>query len=143
MILIDYMAQVNLTKRALALTTGLQKVDSGIIDSYQGGKKVITVLCIIGFKNLDFIALRARLLIEVSRAANGLTIIIIFIRIEKNEKKRKRYIYSLLKHIIHIKSGVTTYQKTLSELTLIPYNPNAINIYWDFGTRSLAYKWIL
>lgn len=104
------MAQVNLTKRALALTTGLQKVDSGIIDGYQGGKKVITALCIIGFKKLDFIPLSAHLLFEVSRAANGLTNIINFIRIETDEKKRKRYIYSLLKHMIHIKSGVTTYQ---------------------------------
>ena len=51
MILTGYMAQANLTKRALALTTGLQEVDSGIIDGYQGGEKAITVLCMVESEN--------------------------------------------------------------------------------------------
>ena len=92
MILIGYMAQANLIKRALTLTTGLQKVNSEIIDGYQEGEKVITVLCIIEFEKLDFMVLSARLLTEVSRVVDGLIIITNSTRIEIGENKRKRYI---------------------------------------------------
>ena len=51
-ILTGYMAQANLIKRALALTTGLQEVDSGTIDGYQGGEKAITVLCMVGSEQI-------------------------------------------------------------------------------------------
>lgn len=53
----------------------LQEVDSGTIDGYQGGERAIPVLCIVGSDKLGFMALSARLLTGVSRAADGLAVI--------------------------------------------------------------------
>ena len=118
-ILTGYMALANLTKRALALTTGLQEVDSGTIDGYQGGEKAITVLCMVGSEKLGFMAVSARLLTGVSRAAVGLAIITNSTGIETGENKRKRHVYGLLKHKIYVAS----YLETCEALSLDPGDP--------------------
>jgi len=69
LILAGYLAQVNLTRRALALTTGLEDVDTGTIDGYQGEEKSVVILCIVGSEKLG------RLLTGVSRAGDALAII--------------------------------------------------------------------
>lgn len=75
MILAGYIAQANLTKRALTLIPELHDIDSKTIDDYQGKEKSITILYIIGSQKLGFIAISSRLPTEVSRAANSLAII--------------------------------------------------------------------
>lgn len=75
MILAGYIAQANLTKRALALTLELHDIDSETIDGYQDKEKSITILYMVGSQNLGFMALSSRLLTGVSRAADGLAII--------------------------------------------------------------------
>ena len=134
-ILTGYMAQANLTKRALALTTGLQEVDSGTIDGYQGGEKAITVLCMVGSEKLGFMALSARLLTAVSRAADGLAIITNSTGIETGENKRKRHVYGLLKHKIYVKGGFATYQDGLPELDLTMYDSD---VSWDDADETNA-----
>ena len=51
-ILAGYVAQVQLTKRNLAVTAGLQNVECGTIDGYQGEEKSIAILNIVGSEKL-------------------------------------------------------------------------------------------
>lgn len=135
MILTDYMTLANLTKRALALTTGLQEVNSEIVDGYQEGEKAITMLCMAESEKLGFMALSARLFTGVSRAADGLTIITNFTGIETGENKRKRHVYGLLKHKIYVKGGFATYQDGLPELDLTMYDSD---VSWDDADETNA-----
>ena len=88
-------------------------MDSGTIDGYQGGERAITVLCIVGSDKLGFMALSARLLTGVSRAADGLAVITNCTGIETGEK-----VYDLLKHKIAAKGGFAAYQDDLPPLKL-------------------------
>ncbi len=53
--LAGYVAQVSLTKRALALSLELRGVDAGTIDAYQDEEKSVVVLCMVGSQSLGFL----------------------------------------------------------------------------------------
>lgn len=117
LILAGYIAQVNLTKRALALRSELHGVDAGTIDGYLGEEKSVVILCIVGSTKLGFMSFNPRLLTGVSRAGDALAIITnrhsgILI----SEHKRKRYSYDHLYHLIVEQGGYAQYDAELPAL---------------------------
>ena len=117
-ILAGYVAQVQLIKRNLAVTAGLQNVECGTIDGYQGEEKSIAILNIVGSEKLGFISSPPRLLPGVSRAADALVIITNSDRLETSPQKRKIHLYQHLRRSIG-KKGYAYYPDKLPDLNVL------------------------
>ena len=74
-VLAGYLAHVTLTQRAVALTPGLEDVDTSTIDAYKGEEKLVVILCMMGSQKLGFMSDSARLLTGVFRVGDALAII--------------------------------------------------------------------
>ena len=115
------MAQVQLTKRNLAVTAGLHNVECGTIDGYQGEEKSIAILNIVGSEKLGFMSNPPRLLTGVSRAADALVIITNSDRLGTSTQKRKIHLYQHLRRSIE-KKGYACYPDKLPDLNILIAN---------------------
>lgn len=120
-ILAGYLAQIGLTKRALALTPGLQGVDASTIDAYQGEEKPVVILCFVGCGKLGFMSEGPRILSGLSRAGDALAIITNYVGIRTSEHKRKRNMYEQVRYLIG-RPGHATYDAPLPDLNLVMHD---------------------
>ena len=103
LILAGYLAQVGLTKRALANTSDLREVDAGTIDGYQGEQKSVLIICAVGSDRLGFMAYTPRLNTGLTRACDAAVLIINFSNIKASENRRKMQPYIRVKEELESK----------------------------------------
>lgn len=90
-----HQGQLKLSKRAIALDTNINLVDTATIDTFQGEEDSVIIMCIVVDQTLGFMSDPRRLLTGCSRARDGLVIICNYKGL-KGEYPRKR---SVLEYI--------------------------------------------